>query len=124
MTETTQVAASPEERRKTPRHRLEAQITASSQSNFWCGFSEDMSEGGVFISMSPPPPVGELVHLSVAIGAEPAVTAIGEVRWHRVDADGFPCGCGVQFVMLDPRAADLIQGMLARSAQAPLLVDD
>ncbi|GDX81224.1 hypothetical protein LBMAG42_30350 [Deltaproteobacteria bacterium] len=119
-------AVSPEvaERRSSPRFKLEAQITATSQANFWCGFSEDLSEGGIFVSMSIVPDVGELVHLAVRVGAEPPVTAIGQVQWHRLDDDGKPCGCGVQFVMLDPRATDLLQGMLARSAQAPLLVDD
>ncbi len=119
-------AISPEvvERRGSPRFKLEAQITATSQANFWCGFSEDLSEGGIFVSMTLVPDVGELVHLSVRIGAEAPVTAIGQVQWHRLDDEGKPCGCGVQFVMLDPRATDLLQGMLSRSAQTPLLVDD
>jgi uncharacterized protein (TIGR02266 family) len=112
-----------EERRASGRFQLEAQITATSQENFFCGFSEDISQGGVFIAMRPPPPVGEPVHVSVRLGAEPAVSAIGIVRWHRLDQNGVPCGCGVQFEMLEQRAADLLRGMLARSAQAPLLVE-
>ncbi len=111
------------DRRASTRFPLEAQITATSQENFYCGFTEDLSEGGVFVAMRPPPPVGEMVHLSVRVGMEPPVTALGQVRWHRTDDSGNACGCGVQFVMLDPRAADLLQGMLSRSAQAPLLVE-
>ncbi|MSQ02332.1 MAG: hypothetical protein EXR71_10655 [Myxococcales bacterium] len=115
--------ADPEENRAAPRRLLEAQISASSQSNFYCGFTEDISEGGVFVAMSPPPPIGELVQLSVRVGANQPVTAIGEVRWHRTDCDGNLCGAGVQFIVLDPRAADLIQGLLARAGQAPLFVE-
>jgi len=112
-----------QDRRAVPRFQMEAQITATSQDNFYCGFSEDLSEGGVFIAMRPPPAVGEPVHLSVRVGAEPPVSAIGVVRWHRHDASGNPCGCGVQFAMLEQRAADLLHGLLARSAQTPLLVE-
>ncbi|MBM4393065.1 MAG: PilZ domain-containing protein [Deltaproteobacteria bacterium] len=112
-----------EERRKTPRRAVEAHITASSQTNFYCGFTEDLSEGGVFIAMTPCPGVGELVHLSVRVGSEPPVTAIGEVRWQRRDDRGEPVGCGVQFVMVEPRAAELLQGLLGVAGQAPLLVD-
>jgi uncharacterized protein (TIGR02266 family) len=118
-----QPTPSVQDRRDSPRFALEAQITATSQENFYCGFSEDLSEGGVFIAMRPPPPVGEPVHLSVRVGAEAPVSAIGVVRWHRLDENGNPCGCGVQFMMLEQRASDLLQGMLSRSAQTPLLVE-
>jgi Tfp pilus assembly protein PilZ len=123
MTVPTLPIAAPTERRIADRHPIEAVITATSQSNFWCGFSEDLSCGGVFVATPAAPPIGELVHLSIRVGAEPQVTAIGEVRWHRYDAEGFVCGCGVKFAMLDPRAADLLQGLLAHAAQAPLLVE-
>jgi Tfp pilus assembly protein PilZ len=116
-------AVAPDERRRHMRRAVEAHITASSQSNFFCGFSENLSEGGVFVSMSPCPAMGELVHLAVRVGAEPAVTVIGEVRWLRHDDAGEATGCGLQFVMLEPRAADLLQGLLATAGQAPLLVD-
>ncbi len=123
MMPSTRVATETSDRRIAPRRQVEAHITATSQSNFFCGFTEDISEGGVFVSLCPPPPIGELVHLSVQVGAEPPVTAVGEVRWHRTDANGEPTGCGVQFVVLDPRAADLFQGLLARAGQAPLFVE-
>lgn len=124
MTNTdSQPQVSSDERRRQSRHFVEAHITASSQSNFYCGFTENLSEGGVFVAMSPAPAVGELVHLSVRVGAEPAVTVVGEVRWHRMDHHGNITGCGLQFVMLEPRAADMLQGMLAVAGQAPLLVD-
>ena len=119
----TQPTESLEERRRHARHSVEAHITASSQSNFYCGFTENLSEGGVFVAMSPSPGIGELVHLAVRVGAEPPVTVVGEVRWHRTDGAGNTTGCGLQFVMLEPRAADLLQGLLARAGQAPLLVD-
>ena len=110
-------------RRRTPRFRLEARITASSETKVWCGLSEDVSEGGIFVSMTVVPPVGERVHLNMQIGAEPAVSAIGRVQWHRINAQGEIRGCGLQFVMLEKRAKDMFQGLLSRSTQSPLLVD-
>ncbi len=112
-----------EERRRTPRRAVEAYISASSQTNFYTGWTDNISEGGVFIAMSPCPAVGELVHINVRVGQEPPVAAIGEVRWVRQDERGEATGCGVQFVMLQPRAAELLQGLLAVAGQAPLLVD-
>lgn len=123
ITTDSQPIAQLEERRRHPRHSIEAQITASSQNNFFCGFTEDLSEGGVFVAMSPAPAIGELVHLSVRVGVEPAVVVVGEVRWHRTDAAGNITGCGLHFVMLEPRAVDLLHGLLGRAGQPPLLVD-
>ena len=48
--------ATPAERRRHDRHPIEAVITATSQSNFWCGFSENLSEGGVFVATPNAPP--------------------------------------------------------------------
>jgi Tfp pilus assembly protein PilZ len=116
-------SATPDDRRRHSRRAVEAHITASSQTNFYCGWTENLSEGGVFVSMTPCPAIGELVHLSVRVGAEPPVTVIGEVRWLRQDDSGEATGCGLQFVMLEPRAADLLQGLLSAAGQPPLLVD-
>ncbi len=106
------------------RYLLEARITVESQSNFYTGFSQNISEGGVFVSMENPPPVGEVVRLQVHLDDGMAVTASGQVRWHRIDdATGEVVGAGVQFMALDPDATAALQGMLQRAQQEPLLME-
>ena len=41
------------------RIRLEARVTLRSQTNFFVGFSENISEGGIFISTQSPPDIGD-----------------------------------------------------------------
>ena len=105
------------------RYLLEATITVESQSNFYTGFSQNISEGGVYVGMENPPAVGETVKLRVQLEDGLAVTATGVVRWHRVDVDGTVVGAGVQFVALEPESRDALQEMLARAAQEPLLME-
>ena len=64
------------------------------------GLSENISSGGVFIASECPPSLGEEVQLVVGPEARP-IQVNGVVRWLRVDEDGNPTGCGVQFIRLD-----------------------
>ena len=41
--------------RSSQRIKLEAKVTLRSQTNFFVGFSENISEGGIFISTESPP---------------------------------------------------------------------
>lgn len=109
--------------RVAPRYVLEARITVESQSNFYAGFSQNISEGGVFVEMANPPPVGEIVRLQVHLDDGQAVAASGQVRWHRIGDDGVAIGAGVQFIALDSAATAALQDMLEHAAQAPLLME-
>ena len=109
--------------RSSPRVGMQAAISGSSQDSFFVGFSENLSEGGVFISTFCPPAVGERVDLSVDLEGAPALLVQGVVRWHRVSASGEPTGCGVQFVNLHPDQEDILGGALDAAEEAPLFYD-
>lgn len=117
-----QTAEAWEDLRNSPRCLLEAEVSFESETNFFAGFSENIAEGGIFVATSGPPPVGATVRVSIRVH-EQVVLATGDVRWHRTDDAGQATGCGVRFLALDERSRDLLQGMLARAGQAPLLVE-
>ncbi len=111
------------DQRATPRFDIEAQISMESQTNFYTGFSENVGEGGVFVAMHAPPAVGEVVRLRVHLQGGREVMAAGQVRWHRLDERGEPCGAGIQFMALDKQSTAMLQWMMGRAGQAPLLVE-
>jgi uncharacterized protein (TIGR02266 family) len=113
-----------DERRLHARLQLEARVTMASETNFYAGFSENVSEGGVFVAVAPPPAVGSQVRLRISVGAGPAVMVMGEVRWHREDGAGNAVGCGVRFVELGAVSRQALQGMMEGCGQAPLFVEE
>jgi Tfp pilus assembly protein PilZ len=115
----------PVERRTSRRIRMEALVTATSETCLYAGITEDVSEGGIFIATLSPPPIGELIQIKIRVdrAGVPPVTAPGRVVWHRTDDNGDVTGCGVAFVGLD-RATRLLLTLLGRWAtQQPLLWD-
>ena len=114
--------AAPDDRR-TQRVPLEARITMASQSNFWTGFSENLSEGGVFVATPNPPAVGELVPVHIQTEDGRAVLIWGEVRWLREEEGGSYSGCGIQFLNLDSRGRLILGDMMMKTGQEPLLME-
>ena len=110
--------------RASQRISLEAKVTLRSQTNFFVGFSENISEGGIFISTESPPAVGDEVEIEIPLpDGSQTVTVKGIVRWHRSMANGAPAGCGVQFNALTPTEAMLLQNMITLLQKEPLFVD-
>lgn len=109
--------------RRAPRYDIEVRITVESATNFYTGFTMNISEGGVFVAMADPPAIGQIVRLHVHLGDDKPVRAAGEVKWHRLDENDEVVGCGVQFVALDQESTDALQAMLGRAGQDPLLME-
>ena len=110
------------ERRRAERVELRAKVTVASGDNFFMGFSENLSEGGVFISTMSPPPVGETIGMQIEIeGGEP-VPVEGVVRWHR-HIGSVVTGCGVQFLGLPQEAQRYFEDSLARIKKEPLFFE-
>lgn len=112
----------PNDARHTLRYPLEAHIDTDSQSNFWSGFTENISEGGIFVSSTSPPEIGACLPVRISIqGDFVVVKAI--VRWHRHNDQGEATGCGMQFVELDEAQIAHLSNMLRHSGQTPLLYE-
>jgi uncharacterized protein (TIGR02266 family) len=92
-----------------PREKLEANVGATTESNFFVGFSGEISEGGVFIATYTTLSVGAAVEVLVTLPGNYQFTVPGEVRFVRdpMDMDSEP-GIGVGFESLPNEHRELI----------------
>ena len=111
------------ERRTSMRMKLHAKVTVQSESNFFMGFSENISEGGIFVSSLSPPALGERVELSVAVEDSEPLVIVGVVRWHRQGPDGATAGCGVEFDNLTDAARRQVEALLIGLEKEPLFYE-
>ena len=110
--------------RKSHRLKMEAKITLRSQTNFFVGFSENISEGGIFITTQSPPDIGDTVEVDIPlIDGSQTIAVKGVVRWHRFMANGNPSGCGVQFTEIPQGAEHFLQNMITLLQKEPLFID-
>ena len=112
-------------RREHNRFRVDLDVTVTSEHNFYAGFVENLSVGGIFIATHQLKPVGERVEFSVHLpGRDDAILGSGEVRWLRVysDASNVPPGMGIRFDSLDQSALASIEEFLAQ--REPLFYDE
>jgi uncharacterized protein (TIGR02266 family) len=112
----TTLSADAIERRRTPRRKLEAEVGFASDTNFYAGFTEDISEGGLFVATVMLLEVGSRVTLSFALPDGHEITTSGVVRWlrdpHAESADCAP-GMGVQFEHVEPEDLEHIRRFVA-----------
>jgi len=113
------------DRRRAPRHVLETQVGFSSESNFYAGFAEDISEGGLFVATWELKPLGSQIDVEFELPDGHIVHACGVVRWLRDPRDDdpdTPPGMGIQFESLDPNDKEAIDMFLG--IRSPLFYDD
>lgn len=110
--------------RSSERVTMAVAVTGVCDNNFFMGFSENISEGGVFLSTMCPPRVGEVIDLSLAVGEDHALLVKGEVRWHRTDDSGEPTGCGIKFYPLTPEQEALVAKAIEATGKHPLFYDE
>jgi uncharacterized protein (TIGR02266 family) len=101
------------------------EVSLESESNFYLGLTENLSEGGLFIATHLVRPLGTEIEVSFKLPhvAEPT-KAIGIVRWTREyseTSDTSP-GMGVRFERISPEQVEQIREFLA--ARAPLFYDE
>ena len=95
-------------RRESPRVSMHAAVDLCSDSNFYSGFSTNLSEGGLFIATVSAPPRGTQIELTFTLPNGAPLKARGVVRWTREVNDALPemmPGAGVEFVELAPEVA-------------------
>jgi uncharacterized protein (TIGR02266 family) len=111
-------------RREHSRFHVDLDVTVGSDHNFYAGFAENLSAGGVFIATHKLKPVGSPIELTINLPDGIQIRATGEVRWIRVfnERSDTPPGMGVRFNGLAEASVALIQDFLAR--RDPLFFDD
>jgi uncharacterized protein (TIGR02266 family) len=107
------------------RVRLQTAIDLRSDSNFFTGFTTDISEGGIFIATVQRLPLGTQVELDFTLPGGGPLRVQGQVRWSREVSDRSPelmPGLGVQFLDLPPDVAAAISSFIAN--RDPLFFPD
>ncbi len=117
-------ARSPEADNRVPRLEVRLALNFSSESNFYVGFTENLSEGGVFVATHAVRNVGAKIDLVIALHDQEPIRATGTVRWHRQysEANETSPGMGIRFEELSPHDEARIRDF-ARSRQ-PMFFDD
>ena len=113
------------ERRKAPRAFLETEITFESAANFYTGFTEDISEGGLFLATYDLHPMGTEIEIEFTLPTGHIVRTTGIVRWvrdPRDEAPDAPPGMGLQFRDLLPEDQTAIHEFI--EARAPIFYED
>lgn len=119
------VSSRAQQRRTAPRFKVELDVSLGSDHNFYVGFVENMSQGGVFIATHMLKAVGEVLEITVHLpNSNAVVKGLGEVRWIREysERSNVPPGMGVRFLQLEPGCKEAIEEFL--SDRAPLFYDD
>ena len=112
-------------RRVHDRFGVELDVTVTSEHNFYAGFVENMSVGGIFIATHQLKPVGSRLEFLVNLpGQDQPIRGSGEVRWVRVysETSNTPPGMGIRFDKLDPASERGIENFLAQ--REPLFYDE
>ena len=103
------------ERRAQERHDVEIKVDLGTENNFYQGFTENVSEGGVFVSTWNRLAIGERLMVRMHLDDGGEVLEIScEVRWVRPQSEDDAGGLGLRFVALDPESHSRITAFLAR----------
>ena len=100
-------------------------MTLQSDHNFYAGFLENLSAGGLFIATHVVKPRGATIDFKIRVpGFDEPVQGTGEVRWVREysESSDAPPGMGVRFLNLVGASADIIRAFL--QARDPMFWDD
>jgi uncharacterized protein (TIGR02266 family) len=103
------------ERRGAPRIPVEAEVGFQSDTNFFMGFSEDVSLGGLFVATFDTRPLGSMMCVNFTLPGGHLISADGVVRWVREYNETAPeisPGMGVQFEDLAGKDTEAIEGFI------------
>ena len=114
-----------DKRRDVQRVAIEADIGFQSDSNFFTGFSEDISAGGVFIATFEILAIGSILQVNFTMPDGYLISTPGIVRWVReyneLAEDAEP-GMGIQFDGLAENDKTIIESYL--SQREPIFYDE
>ncbi len=101
-----------DERRKSPRAQINVEIGLQTETNFFVGFSGDISEGGIFVTTVSLLAIDTAVTLSFAFPGGIEIQAEGVVAWTREGLtfdSNLNTGMGIRFTRLDDAALAAIK---------------
>lgn len=108
-----------------PRQNVEINIGATTESNFYVGFSGEVTEGGVFLATYEVHPRGTPMHMLITLPGGFEFRADGIVRFVRdpfdMTADAEP-GMGIQFENLGPQQRELVLRFIRK--RPPVFYDE
>lgn len=113
-------------RRTSPRFAVECEVTLVSDHDFYSGFAENLSTGGIFVATHVLRPIGERMELAIKLeGVPDPVRGVGEVRWVRMFAEDsdVPPGIGFRFADMTGESLALIE-CFCRSRRPPFSDDE
>ncbi len=103
-------------RRKHKRIGVKVYVGLESAHNFYTGFTQNISNGGLFIATHNPLEVGQRVELLFHLPSGSAIRTQGEVAWIREYNEAtpdIPPGMGVRFLDLSPEDSAKIREFVA-----------
>jgi len=118
-------ASSADNRRIHSRYGVDLDVSLESDHNFYAGFAENISTGGLFIATFKLKAVGERMDITLNLpGREEPIRAIGEVRWIREysERSNVGPGMGIRFVEVDQADVSAISEFV--KGREPLFYDD
>ncbi len=90
------------ERRRSPRSPLEVRVDYTTVDAFFCEFTRDINEGGIFIETESPPALESTVSLRFRLPGSPeAIKVDGRVVRVTQGGAGEPPGMAIEFENLD-----------------------
>ena len=113
-----------ESQRRHDRAELNVEVSLEGDHNFFVGFSENISEGGLFVATHSLREIGSIIRLTFRLPDRALPIEVeAVVRWLRLFNDGsdVPPGLGLQFVDLSDEHAHAIRAFVER--RAPLFWD-
>ena len=105
-----------DERRRTTRAALHVEVDWASDSNFYTGFSEDISEGGLFVATYQLAEEGTTLAITLELPNGEQIETEGVVRWLRSPRDPNEAtkpGMGIEFLGLTEDCKDAIREFVA-----------
>ena len=100
------------ERRKSYRIDAKVRVHSRSETNFFTGYTADLSEGGVFFATRELLPVGTVVSFDLVLDQRETLQLTGMVRWVRdtnMALGHTPPGMGIQFLGMSPDIEERIK---------------
>lgn len=107
-----------------PRIEVTLVVTVESESNFYVGFTENLSDGGVFVATHAPREIGCAVDLVIELSYQPPIRAKGTVRWLRQysEVNETVPGMGIRFDHLSTEDARRLHEFA--KVRQPMFFDD